>query len=147
MIWDFCRYSLPVEIGKFQIFSMAKFSPCYCKSKITAHLKLSAKMPYFNMCEMKQSFWKSVKYLWRYGIFAGTVYLLKVENFKFFEGLSFHIGIAKVKYLRTWNFWPKCRLSQRLRRRKVFENRSITFGDMEFLLVQFREVESGKFQI
>ena len=53
------------------------------------------------------------------------------------DGLSFHLVIAKLKYLRIWNFWPKCPFSTRLRWRKVFENRLNTFGDMGFLLVQF----------
>ena len=94
-------------------------------------------MPTFNTCEMKQSFWKSVKYLWRYRIFAGTVYSLKVGNFKSCRWAKFSPSIAKVKYLRTWYFRPKCRLSTCVRWSKVFENRWNTFGDIGFLLGQF----------
>ena len=86
---------------------------------------------------MKQSFWKSVKYLWRYRIFAGTVYMLKVENFKYCRWAKFSPSIAKVKYLRTWNFRSKCRLSTCVRWSEVLENRSNTFGDIGFLLGQF----------
>ena len=166
-------YMLKVE--NFKSSRRAKFSPFHCKSKIPAHMKFSAQIPSFNMCEMKQSFWKSVKYLWRYWIFAGTVYRLKVGNFKscrwakfspchcktripahpqysvqmptvlhvsdeckvfgnrlgylsideifawysftswkweisnLVDGLSFHLVIAKLKYLRIWNFWAKWR--------------------------------------
>ena len=81
-------------------------------------------MSSFNTFEIKQSFWKSVKYLWRYCIFAGTVYRLKVENFKYCRWPKFSHSIAKVKYLRTWNFRPKCRLSTFVRWSEVLENRS-----------------------
>ena len=126
-----------LKVGNVKSCRWAKFSPCHCKSKIPPHLKCSAQIPTFNKFEMQQSFWKSVKYLWRYRIFAGTVYRLKVENFKFVDGLSFHLVIAKLKYLRTWNSQPKCPLSTRLRWSKVFENRLNTFADIGFLLGQF----------
>ena len=190
-----------LKVGNFKSCRWAKFSPCHCKTKLPAHLKFSAQMPTFNTFEMKQSFWKSVKYLWRYGIFAGTVYKLKVGNFKscrwakfspchckskipahlkflaqmptfntfemkqsfwksvntfgdigfllgqftgwkweisnLVDGLSFHLAIEKVKYLRTWKFRPKCCLSTCVRWSKVFENRSNSFGDIGFLLGLF----------
>ena len=53
------------------------------------------------------------------------------------DGLSFHLFIAKLKYLRTWHFQRKCPLSTRFRWSKVFENRWNTFGDIGFLLGQF----------
>ena len=55
------------------------------------------------------------------------------------HGLSFHLVIAKLKYMRTWNFQPKCPFPTRLRWSKVFENRLNTFGDIGFLLVQFTD--------
>ena len=39
-------------------------------------------MPTFNILELKQSFLKAAEYLWRYWIFVGTVYRLKVANLK-----------------------------------------------------------------
>ena len=81
-IEDFCWESLLVESGKFQIFSIGYVFNLTMQIKTPAHLKFTAQMPTFNAFEMKQSFWKSGKYLWRYRIFAGTVYMLKVENFK-----------------------------------------------------------------
>ena len=82
-IWDFCWDSVQVESGKFQMLSMRKvFSFRYCKTIIPAHMKFSAQMPTFNIFELKQSFLKSVEYLWRYMIFAGTVYRLTVGNLK-----------------------------------------------------------------
>ena len=40
-------------------------------------------MPTLNIFELKQSLRKSVEYLWRYKMFARTVYSLKVGNFKY----------------------------------------------------------------
>ena len=94
-------------------------------------------MPTFNSFEMKQSFWKSVKYIWRYRIFARTVYRLKVGNFKSCRRAKFHLAIAKVKSLRIWTFRAKCPLSTRLSWSKVFENRLNTFGDIGYLKVRF----------
>ena len=88
-------YSL--KVGNFKSCRWAKFSLCHFKTKIPAHLKFSAQMPTFNMFERKQSFWKSVKYLWRYRIFAGTVCTLKLGNFKTCRWESFHLAIAKIK--------------------------------------------------
>ena len=66
-------------------------------------------MPTFHMFDMKPSFWKSVKYLWKYGVFAATVYRLKVGNFKSRRLAKFSLcTIAKLKYLRRWNFRLKC---------------------------------------
>ena len=81
-IYGFCRHSVQVESGKFQMFYMRKFSPCHCKSKISVRLKLSTKMSTLTIFELRQRFRKSVEYLWRYRIFAGTVYRLKVGYFK-----------------------------------------------------------------
>ena len=100
-----------LKVGNFKSCQWAKFSPCHCQTKIHGHLKFSAEITTFNTFEMKQSFWKSVKYRWRCGFFARTVYSLKVENFKYCRWPKFSPSIAKVKYLRTWNFRSKCRLS------------------------------------
>ena len=69
-----------LKVGNFKCCRCAKFSPCHCKSKIPAHLKLSTQMPTLNIFELKERFRKSVEYLWRYRIFAGTV---QVESGKF----------------------------------------------------------------
>ena len=66
----------------FKCCSSAKFSPCQFKSKTPAHLKLSTQMPTLHIFELRQRFRKSVEYLWRYRIIAGTVYMLKVAKFQ-----------------------------------------------------------------
>ena len=71
-----------LKVQNFKCCRCAKFSPCHCKSKITAHLKLSTQMPTLNIFELKQRFRKLVEYLWRYRIFPGTVYRLKVAKFQ-----------------------------------------------------------------
>ena len=126
-----------LKLENFKSCRWAKFSPCHCKSKIPGHLKFSARIPTFKAFEMKQIFWKSGKYLWRYRIFAGTVYRLKVENFKSCRWAKYSPCHCKIKIPGTWNFWLKCPLSKRWRWSKVFENRLSTFGDIGFLLGQF----------
>ena len=86
-----------LKVGNFKSCRWAKFSPSRCKSKIPAHLKFSGQMPTFNTFEMKQSFWKSIKYLWRYRIFARTVYRLKVGNFKSCRWAKFSPSHCKSK--------------------------------------------------
>ena len=71
-----------LKVAKFQMLSMRKVFTFHCKSKIAARLNLYAQMPTLNIVELRQRFRKSVEYLWRYRIFAGTVYRLKVGNFK-----------------------------------------------------------------
>ena len=65
----------------------AKFSPCHCTSKIPARLKLTSQMPTLKVFELRQRLRKSVAHLWRYRIFAGTVYRLKIA---IFQMLSMH---------------------------------------------------------
>ena len=48
-------------------------------------MKFLAQIPIFQNFQQKESFWKSVEYLWWYGIFPDTVYSLKVGNFEFFH--------------------------------------------------------------
>ena len=88
-------YRLKVE--NFKTCRWAKFSPCYGKNKIAAHLKFSAQMPTFNTHDLKQIFGKSFKYFQRYGIFAGTIYRLKVENFKTCRWATFSPWYGKNK--------------------------------------------------
>ena len=121
-----------LKVGNFKSCRWAKFSTCYCKSKIPAHLKFSAQMFTFNTYEMKQSFWKSVKSLQRSGIFAARIYRLKVGNFKSCRCAMFSPCHRKVKHRRTWNFRLQCPVSTRLRWSKVFENRLNRFRDLGF---------------
>ena len=93
----FARTVYRLKVGNFKSFRWAKFSPCHCKSKIPAHLNFSGQMPTFNTFEMKQSFWKLVKYLWRFMIFAGTVYRLKVGNLKSCRWAKFSPCLWKTK--------------------------------------------------
>ena len=51
------------------------------------------------------------------------------------DAKSFHLAIAKVKYLRTWNFPHKCPPSTSSTWGKDFENWFNTFGDIGFWLV------------
>ena len=66
-----------------------KFSPCNCKSKIPVHLIISTQVPTVNIFELRKRFRKSVEYLWRYRIFSGTVYRLKVAKFQMFSSTKF----------------------------------------------------------
>ena len=50
---------------------------------------------------------------------------------------SFHLAIAKVKYLRTWNFTPKCPPIEVSRWGKDFENRLKYLGRYWIFLAQF----------
>ena len=52
------------------------------------------------------------------------------------DAQSIQLAIAKVKYLRTWNFPPKCPPSTSSSWDEDFENRFNTFGDIGFLLAQ-----------
>ena len=129
-----------LKVGNFKSCRWAKFSPCHCKTKIPAHLKFSAQMPTFNTYEMKQSFWKSVKYLWRYrGFLLGqfTGWKWKISNLV--DGLSFHLAIAKVKYLRTCKFSAQMPTFNNVwdEMNSLLKNRWNTFGDIRFLLVLF----------
>ena len=99
-LWRYGIFAATVyrlKVGNFKSCRWAKFSPCHCKTKIPAHLTFSAQMPTFNIFEMKQSIWKSIKYLWRYRIFAGTVYRLKVGNFKSSRWAKFSPCLCKTK--------------------------------------------------
>ena len=83
--WDIGFLLAQCTGWKWQTFKCcrrAKFSPCHWETKIHAHLKLSTQMPTLKIFELRERFRKSVEYLWKYKIFAGTVYRLKVANFQ-----------------------------------------------------------------
>ena len=91
-----------------------------------------------NIFELRQRFRKSVEYLWRYRIFAGTVYRLKVKKFQILSmRKNFNLSIAKVKYLRSWNLSPEGPPSTSSSWGQDLENRLNTFGDVGFLLAQW----------
>ena len=48
-------------------------------------MKFLGQVPIFRISQEKESFLKSVEYLWWYSIFFDTVYSLKVGNFEFFD--------------------------------------------------------------
>ena len=57
----------------FYIFCMLeKWQRCYCKSKMSVHLKWSTTIATFIIFQPKGSFWKFVKYFSRFSISAGT---------------------------------------------------------------------------
>ena len=85
----------------------------------------------------KQSFGNRLNTFGYMGFLLGQYTGWKWEISNFVDGLSFHLVIAKVKYLLAWNLRPKCSRSTRMTWSKVFENRLNTFGDIGFLHVQF----------
>ena len=136
-----------LKLENFKSCRRAKFSPCHCKSKIPGHLKFSARIPTFKAFEMKQCFWKSGKYLWRYRIFAGTVYRLKVGNFKSCRWAKFSPCHCKSKIPAHMNF------SGQMPTFNTFEMKQSFWKSVKYLW-RYRifaryslQVESGKFQI
>ena len=84
-LWRYIIFGGPLymlKVENFKCCRCTKFSPCHLKSQIPGHLKLSTRMPTLNIFELRQRFRKSIEYLSRYRIFAGTVYRLKVDKFK-----------------------------------------------------------------
>ena len=71
-----------LKVAKFQMLPCPTFSPCHCKSKTPARMKLSTQMPTLNIFELMQRFRKSVEYLGTCRIFAATVYKVKVAKFQ-----------------------------------------------------------------
>ena len=113
-----------LTVGNLKCCRCAKFSPFHCKTITPAHLKFSTQMPAFNIFELKQSFLKSVEYLWRYRIFAGTVYRLKVGKLKCCPGAKFSPCYCKtITPAHMKLSTPKCRPSPSWRWSNVFENR------------------------
>ena len=93
-----------------------------------------------NIFELRQRFRKSVECFWRYRIFAGTVYRLKVKKFQILSmRKNFNLSIAKVKYLRSWNLSPEGPPSTSSSWGQDLENRLNTFGDVGFLLAQWTD--------
>ena len=64
------------------MLSKSKIFTFHCRSKTPVFLKLFTQMPTLNIVELKRSFRKSIECLRSYRILAGTVYRLKVGNFK-----------------------------------------------------------------
>ena len=154
-IQDFCSHSVQVESWQnFKCCRCAKFSPCHCKSKIPGHLKLSTlklstQMPtrqHQNSSRDVQRFRKSGTWIpnveRRYRLNFCRIFArhsVQVESGKISNVVdvqSFHLAIAKVKYLGTWNFPPKCPPSTSSSWGKDFENRLNTVDDIGFLLAQ-----------
>ena len=129
-------YSL--EVGKFQIFPFVKFSPYHCKTKIAAPMKFLAQIPIFHIFQRMESFWKSVEYLWWYSIFSDTSVQLESGKFQIFSTRKkFSPCHCKTKIAALHEiFGPKYLFSSSFSRRKVFENRLNTFGDIAFFLAQ-----------
>ena len=48
-------------------------------------MKFLAQIPIIHIFQQKESFWKSVEYIWWYSIFSDTMYSLKVGKFEFFH--------------------------------------------------------------
>ena len=92
--------------------------------------------------------WQSFKYLSEMlGYLPGQFTCSKWEISNLVDGLSFHLVIAKVKYLRTWNFRPKCPPSTRLRWMQSFW-KSVKYLWRYGIFAEYSlQVESGKFQI
>ena len=128
-------YMLKVE--NFKSCRWAKFSPCHCKTKIPAHVKFSAQMPTCNTYEMMQSFWKFVKYLWRYWIFCATVYRYKVGNFKSCRWAKFSPCHCKSKIRAHLKFSAQIATFNKFEMKQIFRKSVKYFGDMGFLLGQF----------
>ena len=101
------------------------------------HLNISAQMPTFNTFEMKQSFWKSIKYLWRYRIFATKVYMLKVGNFKSFRWAKFSPCHCKSKIRAHVIFSDQMPTFNTFKMKQSFWKWLNTFGDIGYLLVRF----------
>ena len=110
-IWDFCWHSEQVrKRQKFKCFRCPKFSHCNCKKWSTrardtfhpnAHLSIFS--------SWGKDFENRLNTFARYGIFAGTLNMLKVRKISnVVDAQSFHLAIAKVKHVRTWNIPPKC---------------------------------------
>ena len=57
-----------------------------------------------------------------------TCWKLEISNV--FDAQRFHLAIAKLSYLRTWNFSPKCPPLTSSSWSKVLENRLNSFGDI-----------------
>ena len=98
-IQHFCWDSVQFERGKFRIFvDGQKFSPFHCKTKIPVHVKFSAQIPTLHIFQVKESFRKSVEYLWRYSTFCwDSVQVWCGKFLQFVEGQKFSPCYWKTK--------------------------------------------------
>ena len=120
-------------------------------------MKLSTQMPTLNIFELRQRFRKSLLRWIDFGdigFLLARVYRLKVTKFHMLWMMqSFHLAIAKVKYLRTWNFPPKCppstsfELRQRFRksveylwRDRIFSSTVYRLKVAKFQMLSMRKV-------
>ena len=107
-LWRYRVFGVTVyrlKVATFKCCRWAKFSTCHCKNNIPPHLNLSNQMHTLNIFELMQRFRKSVDYLWRYRIFAGTVYRLKVANFQMLSIRKFLPCHCKSKIPRHLKFF------------------------------------------
>ena len=121
----------------FKCCRRANFSPCHCKSKISAHRKLSTLMPTLKIfraeAKISKIYWIPLE-IWDFCWHSEQVE--RGKNSNFFHPQSFHLAIAKVNYPRTWDFPSKCPPSTSTSWGKDFENWLNTFGDIGFLQPQ-----------
>ena len=101
-IWNFATFNMYTVRGKIlylQAYSTDFRNLCFSSKMLKvdiwvesfrcagilllqSHLKLSTQMSTLNIFELKQWFRKSLECPWRYRIFPGTVYMLKVAKFQ-----------------------------------------------------------------
>ena len=133
--WVFAGTVYRLKVAKFQMFSLRKvFSSPLQKWNTWAtetfrpnvhpqHLRAEAKISKIGWIPLKilGFCWHSVQF--ESGKMSNVV-----------NAQSFHLAIAKVKYLRTCNFFPKCPPSTSSSWGKDFENWLNTVDDIGFLL-------------
>ena len=90
------------EISNFS--TRKNFSPYHCKTKIAAPMKFLRQIPIFHIFQQKESFCKSVEYLWWYSIFSYIVYSLKVGNYNFSTWKKFLPYRCKTKIVAAMEF-------------------------------------------
>ena len=126
------------ENWNFYIFwILEKLKRCYYKTKISAHLKFSTKIPTFLIFQRRECFWKFVKKILKIWHFSRDSVKGKIESFTFSR-------IWKVATLLLQNqnisaqeiFSHNSHLPLLSAKKKVFENSLNTFEDMAFLLGQ-----------
>ena len=90
-----------------QIPGIGKVAPLALQTQNICELEIFNHNSHLPCLSAKKSFWKFVKYFWRYSISSDTVY---TKNWYFsFSGCwkSGHVPIAKAKWLCAWNFQPQ----------------------------------------
>ena len=142
----------------FKCCSRTKFSPCHFNSKKRAHLKLSTQMPTLIMFELSQRFRKSCERLWRYWIFAGTIYRLKVAKLNFFRCAKFspchctskipsHLKLStRMPTLNIFELRQRLRKSVEYRRRcRIFDGAMYRLNVEKFQMLSMRKVFTLQF--